>query len=181
MKTMNSMRLGMMLAGMLLMTGLKPREVPFTPKRHTIPEAKRALATSIIGRWITQTTTVAKNGSPAKSIIGSDVYQWSPDGNFIVHTAYGIGDNGPFGAMEIIGYNPETGDFSSYNFNPDGTFNIDKLTISGNTWVWTGKEVRSTGTLSADRRTLTVKHEITSDGKHYEPHMNGLLTRGAEY
>ena len=146
-----------------------------------IPKEKRELLKKIVGRWITQTNVYARNGKPASKVIGSDIWQWSPDGNFTLHMAYGIHDNTGFGAMEITGYNPKTGDFDSYNFNPDGSFEMFTLTINGNTWIWEGKEVKTTGVMAEDGKTLTVKHEITENGKPYEEFMETVLRKGSDY
>lgn len=160
-----------------------------TTGNKIIPKEKKELLNKIVGRWITQTNIHARNGQLAASkVIGSDVWQWSPDGNFLLHTAYGIHDKTGFGGMEITGYNSKTGDFDSYNFNPDGSFSMGTLTISNNSWIWTGKdlwtnskEVRTTGIMDGDGKILTVKHEIKDDGKTYELFMDGVLTKGSDF
>lgn len=146
-----------------------------------VPKEKKELLSKIVGRWITQTNIHARNGGAASKVIGSDVWQWSPDGNFLLHIAYGIRDKSGFGGMEITGYNSKTGDFDSYNFNPDGSFSTGTLTINKNIWVWNSKEVRTTGVLDGDDKILTVKHEITDDGKMYELFMDGVLTKGSDF
>lgn len=146
-----------------------------------MPKEKREILNKIAGRWITATNIHKRNGQPASKVVGSDVYQWAPGGNFLLHFAYGLRDTASFGAMEVIGYDKDSGNFFSYNFNPDGSFSKDKLSVNNTLWVWNGKEVRSTGVLSEDGKTLKVKHEITSDGKTYELFMNGVLTRGSDF
>ena len=150
-------------------------------ENNVIPKEKKELLKKIVGRWITQTNIYARNGQPASKVIGSDMWQWSPDGNFTLHMAYGIRDKSGFGAMEITGYNSKTGDFDSYNFNPDGSFEMFTLTINNNIWIWNGKEVRTTGVMDGDGKILTVKHEITNDGKTYELFMDGVLTKGSDF
>ena len=76
-----------------------------TTENKGIPEEKKELLNQIVGRWITQTNVHARNRQPASKVIGSDVWQWSPDGNFPLHIAYGIRDKNGFGGMEITGYN----------------------------------------------------------------------------
>ena len=152
-----------------------------TIENKVIPEEKREILNKIVGRWITQTNIHARNGQLASKVIGSDVWQRSPDGNFLLHTAYGIRDKSGFGGMEITGYNSKTGDFESYNFNPDGSFSMGTLTINNNIWIWNSKEVRTTGVMDGDGKILTVKHEITNDGKTYELFMDGVLTKGSDF
>jgi hypothetical protein len=55
------------------------------------------------------------------------------------------------------------------------------LTINNNIWIWNGKEVRTTGVMDGDGKILTVKHEITNDGKTYELFMDGVLTKGSDF
>jgi hypothetical protein len=153
-----------------------------------VPKEKRDLLKKIVGRWITQTNIYAREGKPASKVIGSDVWQWLPDGNFLLHMAYGINNGNGFGAMEITGYNKGTGDFDSYNFHPDGNFSMGTLKIKNNVWIWegedlrsSGKIVRTTGEFDKEGKVLTVKHEISNDGKTYEIFMDGTLTKGSEF
>jgi hypothetical protein len=152
-----------------------------TIENKVIPKEKKELLNKIVGRWITQTNIHARNGQLATKVIGSDVWQWSPDGNFLLHTAYGIRDKSGFGGMEITGYNSKTGGFDSYIFNPDGSFSMGTLTLNNTIWIWNSKDVRTTGVMDGDGKILTVKHEITDDGKSYELFMDGVLTKGSDF
>jgi len=163
----------------------KPAE---TMENKGMPSEKRELLKRITGRWITQTNIYAREGKPASKVIGSDIWQWSPDGNFVLHTAYGIRDKSGFGAMEITGYNTKTSSFDSYNFHPDGNFSIGKLTINNNVWKWEGQDIQSSnkfvrtiGEFDATGKILTVTHEISADGKNYELFMDGVLTKGSDF
>jgi|SRR5579859_6300549 len=151
-----------------------------TIENKAIPKEKKELLKKIVGRWITQTNIFPRNGKPASKVIGSDIWQWSPDGNFTLHMAYGIHDKSGFGAMEVTGYNPKTGDFDSYNFNPDGSFEMFTLTINDNIWIWNGAKVKTTGVMDGDGKMLTVKHEIKEDGKSYELFMESVLIKGSD-
>ena len=174
---------------LLFVTGFREVEkTTETIENKGIPKEKKELLNKIVGRWITQTNIHARNGQLASKVIGSDIWQWSPDGNFLLHIGYGIHDKSGFGAMEITGYNSKTGDFDSYNFNPDGSFSMGTLTINNNVWIWNGKDlrtngkdVRTTGVMDGDGKILTVKHEITDNGKTYELFMDGVLTKGSDF
>jgi hypothetical protein len=182
-KNMNKIHLatGITLA-LLFFTGFRGEEkTTETIKAKVIPTDKKELLNKIAGRWITQTNIHARKGQPASKVIGSDVWQWSPDGNFLLHIAYGIRDKSGFGGMEITGYNSKTGGFDSYNFNPDGSFTMGTLTIKDNTWIWNSEDVRTTGVMDEDGKTLTVKHEITEEGKSHELFMDGVLTKGSDF
>jgi hypothetical protein len=167
---------------LLFFTGFRGVErTTETIETNGIPEDKKELLSKIVGRWITQTNIHARKGQSASKVIGSDVWQWSPDGNFLLHIAYGIRDKSGFGGMEITGYNSKTGGFDSYIFNPDGSFSTGTLTINNNIWVWNSEEVRTTGVMDGDGKTLTVKHEITEEGKTYELFMDGVLAKGSDF
>jgi hypothetical protein len=167
---------------LLFFTGFREVEkTTETIETRVIPKDKKELLNKIVGRWITQTNIHARNGQLASKVIGSDVWQWSPDGNFLLHIAYGIRDKSGFGGMEITGYNSKTGGFDSYIFNPDGSFSMGTLTINNNIWVWNSEDVRTTGVMDGDGKTLAVKHEITEEGKAYELFMDGVLTKGSDF
>lgn len=165
----------------LFFTGFQGGDnTPEILRNKAIPQEKKDVLKKIVGRWITQTNIHAWKGQPASKVIGSDIWQWSPDGNFLLHMGYGIREKGGFGAMEITGYDAKTGQFDSYNFNPDGSFSMFTLSVHGNVWIWDSKDVRTTGTMDEDGRLLKVKHEYTSDGKTYEEFMDGFLTKGSD-
>lgn len=174
---------------LFFLTGFRDvKVITETIENKGMPTEKKELLKKIVGRWITQTNIHARNGQLASKVIGSDIWQWSPDGNFLLHIGYGIYNKSGFGAMEITGYNSKTGDFDSYNFNPDGSFSMGTLTVNNNTWIWNGKDlrtsgkaVRTTGIMDGDGKTLTVKHEISEDGKTYEFFMDGVLTKGSDF
>lgn len=167
---------------LLFLTGFRKAGGAREPMEiNGMPAEKKALLDKIAGRWITQTNIHARHGKAASTVIGSDVWQWSPDGNFLLHVAYGIRDGSGFGGMEITGYNAKSGAFDSYNFNPDGSFSAGSLTIDKNTWIWNSDNVRTTGVMDAEGKTLTVKHEITTDGITYEFFMDGILTKGSDH
>jgi hypothetical protein len=55
-----------------------------------LPEMERLSV--FIGRWLTEGETAAEAGTPAASIVASDIYQWAPGGRFVMHPAYGESD-----------------------------------------------------------------------------------------
>ena len=56
-----------------------------------------------IGRWLTEGETVATPDAPSVRIFASDVYQWAPGGQFIMHPAYGRVGEQDVGGLEVIG------------------------------------------------------------------------------
>src|SRR5262245_27712709 len=87
-----------------------------------------------IGRWITEGETVAEPGNPAVAIVASDVYQWLPGEYFVMHPAYGRIGAIRVGGVEIIGFDPETGQFQCYFFDSQG--NTTRQTLSCRDDMW---------------------------------------------
>ncbi len=133
----------------------------------------------IIGKWINQGETVATPETPAVKITASDVYEWAAGGFFVMHPAYGrIGDVS-VGGVEIIGYDVSAGTYKSYFFDSQGNFNVEDITIEGNTWIWQGKATRCTAVFSNDGKTQTAHHERLNADSTWVPSMNVTLHKNA--
>jgi hypothetical protein len=85
-------------------------------------------------------------------------------------------EKGPTGetrGLEIDGYDPVSKNFSSEMYTDDGSKYSGVISVSGNTFTWAGKVFlagkqymgRDTIVLSADLMSLTLKGEISADGK----------------
>jgi hypothetical protein len=128
-----------------------------------------------IGRWLTEGETVGGREGPAMQIVASDVYEWAPGRRFVMHPAYGrIGEVG-IGGLEVIGYDPATGQYRTYFFDSQGNIITETLSYRDGTWTWQGEHARCTGVFSKDGKTLTARHERSDDGKHWEPSMTVTL------
>jgi uncharacterized protein (DUF302 family) len=131
----------------------------------------------LIGRWLTEGETVAAPGAAPVPIVASDVYQWAPGGHFVVHPAYGrIGDVG-VGGLEIIGYDPATGQYRTHYFDSQGNILTETLSCRDGAWTWLGANVRCTGIFSEGGRLMTARHERSDDGVHWEPSMTVTLRK----
>jgi hypothetical protein len=131
----------------------------------------------LIGRWMTVGETAVTADAPASKIHASDVYEWAPGGFFILHTAYGtIGSLG-VGGIEVIAYDSNTKQFHTHFFDSQGNVTREQLTIEGNTIKWQGAQVRCTGTLRDNGRTLVCRHERLEAGDHWLTSMDVTLTR----
>jgi hypothetical protein len=139
------------------------------------PELERLSV--FIGRWLTEGETVAEPGTPAASIVASDVYQWAPGGRFLVHPAYGRVGSASVGGLEVIGYDPSTGQFQTHFFDSEGNTARETLSCRDGVWTWQGGRVRCRGVFSDDGRTLTAHHERSDDGEHWRPSMTVTLRR----
>jgi len=84
-------------------------------------EPQRERLGVFIGRWITEGETAAGADAPAMRIVASDVYEWAPGGQFVLHPAYGrIGDM-EVGGIEIIACDPATQQYRTHFSTVRGT------------------------------------------------------------
>ena len=130
-----------------------------------------------VGRWINHGHTINDDGSDGMQITTSDVYEWAPGGFFIVHTAYGRVGEFSGGAIEIIGYDEPSGDYTSRLFDSQGNVVVSKLVARGSTWTYEGDTTRSTVEFGDDNHVQTVLHERTDDGVTYKPSMRVTLVK----
>jgi Protein of unknown function (DUF1579) len=142
---------------------------------RSAPELERLNV--FIGRWITTGETVAGSDAPSVPIVASDIYQWVPGGHFVVHPAYGRLGTSSGGGVEIIGYDPNTGQFRTWFFDSQGNVITEALVQDGDTWKWLGERVRCTGVLEDGGKTIVARHERSDDGVHWVPSMNVTLRK----
>jgi Protein of unknown function (DUF1579) len=124
-----------------------------------------------IGRWLTEGETVATPEAPSVRIFASDVYQWGPGGQFIMHPAYGRIGEQDVGGLEVIGYDPATHQFRTHFFDHTGNAITETLTVRDGSWTWQATHHRCTGVFTDNGRTLTAHHERSDDGKRWVPSM----------
>jgi hypothetical protein len=132
---------------------------------------------ALIGRWITEGETVPVNGVPAMPIVASDVYEWGPGGQFVVHTAYGRAGEFGAGGVEIIRYDPERDAFRTHFFHNEGAITEELLTVEGRNWQWGGTYTSCDGSISEDGTRVTANHFRSDDGVEWTPTVEVRLTK----
>ena len=90
------------------------------PRTNPRPSALDRLSV-FIGRWLTEGETVATPERPSVKISASDVYEWGPGGQFIMHPAYGRIEEQDVGGLEVIGYDPATDSSAPSSLTTRGT------------------------------------------------------------
>lgn len=130
-----------------------------------------------IGKWINEGHTIATADAPAVPILTSDVYEWMPGGFFVLHTAYGRIGNADVGGKEIISYDAASKKYRSYFFDSQGRISTHELTVSGDTWKWSGEQTRSTAVFTDQDKTQTAHHERLDEHGNWVPAMDVTLTR----
>ncbi len=142
------------------------------------PGPEHKLLDVFIGKWINEGQTVASGEEPPVKILTSDIYEWVPGGFFIIHSAYGRIGNVDVGGTEIIGCDAESKKYRSYFFDSLGNVTVDDLTVQGgNTWIWQGKNTRTTVTFTDNGKTQIARHERSDDGTNWVPSMDVTLTK----
>jgi hypothetical protein len=140
------------------------------PRSNPRPSALDRLEV-FIGRWLTEGETVATAEAPSVRIFASDVYQWGPGGQFIIHPAYGRIGGQEVGGLEVIGYDPGTGHFRTHFFDHAGNVITETLTFRDGTWTWQAMHHRCKGVFTDNGKVLTAHHEESDDGKQWRPLM----------
>src|SRR5262249_56355802 len=128
------------------------------------PVAELERLNVFIGRWLTEGETVPPRDEPAERIVASDIYQWVPGGQFVMHPAYGRIGTIDVGGLEVIGYDASTGQFQTHFFDGHGNMERQTLSCRNGVWTWLGNHTRCTGVFSDDGRTLTARDERCVDG-----------------
>ena len=130
-----------------------------------------------IGRWITEGETVSDVPGSSMRIVASDVYQWLPGGHFVMHPAYGRIGSAAAGGLEVIGYDPGTGQYLSYFFDSEGNVSTHALLHHEGTWTWQAEHARCNCVFMDGGETLVARHERSDDGVNWTPSMNVTLRK----
>jgi hypothetical protein len=73
----------------------------------------------------------------------------------VLHTAYGRMGELDVGGVEIIGYDADSGTYTSHFFDSQGHVTVDELLYDDGSWTWRGERIRTTSTFSDDGRCST--------------------------
>jgi hypothetical protein len=95
----------------------------------------------------------------------------------VVHAAYGHIGGIDVGAIEIIGYDPASGRYTSRLFGSFGNESVSRLKVAGTVWTWQGERTRCDATFSDDGRVQRALHQRSGDGVSWVPSMDVALVR----
>jgi hypothetical protein len=70
--------------------------------------------------------------------------------------------------VEIIGYDVQSGQYTSHFFDSQGHMTVDQLTYDAGKWIWTGERVRTTSEFSDDGKIQRSLHEQSDDGAAWQ-------------
>jgi Protein of unknown function (DUF1579) len=130
-----------------------------------------------IGKWINEGETVPVGGVSPARILTSDVYEWIPGRFAVLHTAHGRMGELDVGGVEILGYDAESGKYTSHFFDSQGNVTVDELLYDDGKWTWNGERLRTTSTFSEDGKVQHSLHEQSDDGVEWRPAMDVTLRR----
>ena len=147
------------------------------------PEQQRLGA--FVGNWTFEGEMKPGPMGPGGKMTGSDRIQWLP-GNFFVERRFeGKSPMGEMKGLEIMGYDSAKKVYTFNGFDSMGSMLSGTMTVSGNTWTATGSgsmggmimHDRCTLAFGAGSTTLTVKCEMSMDGKTWAPSIEGKATK----
>jgi hypothetical protein len=132
-----------------------------------------------VGRWKTAGEVLASASTPALEIAGIDEYEWMPGGFFLLHRVDVRIGGERVQALEIIGYDAESGSYFMRSFDSrGGTGEMQARVGDDGTWTFVGDAERFTGAFSDDGGTLSGRWERREGGR-WLPWMDVRLTKAA--
>jgi len=140
---------------------------------------------AFVGNWTFEGEMKPGPMGPGGKMTGTDRIQWLP-GNFFVERRYeGKGPMGEMKGLEILAYDAAKKTYTSNFFDSMGAIGSGTMTVSGDTWNFTGTgsmgamtiHDRCSLTFGAGASTLMVKCEMSADGKTWAPSFEGKATK----
>jgi len=151
--------------------------VEATDQMASARDSRHEALAVLIGNWINEGHTIGTAEIPSVPILTSDVYEWTPGGFFVVHSAFGkIGDTS-VGGVEIIGVDGAA--YASTFYDSFGNVHRSRLEIEGDLLRWTGDRTRFTVTLAGGGMTQVARHESSADGVSWTASMDVTLRKVA--
>lgn len=147
------------------------------------PEHQRLAA--FVGSWTFAGEMKPGVMGPGGKMSGTDTVTWLPGGFFVERRFQYKSPAGDMRGMEILGYDAGKKSYTYNFFDNMGTMGAGTLTHSGSTFSATGTassggqvmHERCTLAFGAGNATMTVKCEVSTDGKTFAPFIEGTATR----
>jgi hypothetical protein len=136
-----------------------------------------------VGHWTYEGEDRAGPLGPGGKITGAQDGHMILGGFFLELRWKEKGPSGEMQGLEIDGYNPVNKSFTYNVYLDRGGVESGVFTFRGNTWSWSGKNIsagkeyltRGRGTIAAE--SITMKAEISADGKTWMPFYKQTLTK----
>jgi hypothetical protein len=142
-----------------------------TPSEHLAPLG------ILIGTWDTTIVPANPDGSDGAPSQAIDVYEWSPNGQFLYHTVDAMMGGERVQSMEVAAAEPSSGRYVTHSYDADGSVNRFSATLSDRAWRLTGEAQRFSGQFNADGTVLTGYWEQRTDAGSWSPLMKVTLRK----
>jgi hypothetical protein len=155
-------------------------QAPQVPK----PGAEHKKLEVFLGTWTYEGEAKKSVFGPAGKVTGTETFE-SLGGFFLQDRWDEKNPLGPLKGLQMWGYDPMKKTYTYNYFTTFGEIGSGTVTVSGNTWTWTGSGISYEGKPAYGRGSLTfsgattytVKSEASSDGKAWIPSFEGKWTK----
>ena len=132
----------------------------------------------LVGKWQTSGTVRATSSSPSLEITGTDVYEWTLGGSFLLHRVAVLMGEERTEVIELIGYDASSKTYPMRSFDQQGNFTTMQANIDQDGVLKiTGDKMRSALSASKDGRYMKAHWERSEDGSTWMPWMDMEFTR----
>lgn len=141
------------------------------------PNRKLEPLSVLVGSWNTVGTHPMV---PGKTFHGRTTFEWIEGGAFLIMRSEIDEPEIPSG-ISIFGTDDTSGEWSMLYFDERGVSRRYEASLRDNEWKWWRNNAefsqRFTGTISADRRTIVGRGEMSRKGASWEPDLQLTYTR----
>lgn len=140
------------------------------------PDSALKRLDAFAGTWKTEGEIKAIDGYPAVPVEGTDIYEWLPGGNFLIHKVdVRMGDEQVY-TTEIIGYDASTGTYVMHYFDHQGNSGKMAASVDSDIWTFIGETERFTGSFNEAGDVISGKWKRL-DGDEWVDWMEITLSR----
>ena len=174
-------RFGIVVAVFSMYAAVLIAQKPEMPK----PGAEHQRLGAFVGNWTFEGEMKPGPMGPGGKMTGTDRIQWLPGNFFLERRFEGKGPMGEMKGLEIFGYDSMKKVHTFNFFDSMGSIGSGTMTVKGSTWTTSGTgnmggttfHDRCTLAFGAGSTTLTIKCEMSSDGKSWAPSFEGKATK----
>ncbi len=135
------------------------------------------------GNWNCDSDMKPNPMGPGGKMTMIDNSKWMDGGFFVViHSQYKSASMGSGNGISFLGYDADEKKYTYNEFNSDGEAIVSKGTVDGDAWTWIGDMKQPPGKGRFSEKILSptsyaFKFEMSSDGAHWTPVMDGKCTK----
>jgi hypothetical protein len=134
-----------------------------------------------VGNWTFEGELKPSPTGPGGKMTGTESIDWAPGGFFVQRSYQGKSPNGEMQGLEILAYDGAKKGYTYNAFDSLGNMASGTMAVKGNTWTTTGTMTmgatamreRCSLDFGAGGSTVSIKCEISTDGKTWTPTFEG--------